>query len=151
MKRKEDEIMAKRILVPLDRTEHAEAVLPIVADIARSSGGSVRLINVARIPEQKFGDYGRVVAYESQEVERVTFSRLDYLRDAEAQLDGVPVESVVRFGDPAEEIAHEAEAFGADLVAVTEPRRGWLRRLFGGVATVLRRKTTVPLLVLAGH
>jgi len=143
--------MAKRILVPLDRTEHAEAVLPIVADIARSSGGSVRLINVARIPEQKFGDYGRVVAYESQEVERVTFSRLDYLRDAEAQLDGVPVESVVRFGDPAEEIAHEAEAFGADLVAVTEPRRGWLRRLFGGVATVLRRKTTVPLLVLAGH
>ena len=143
--------MAKRILVPLDRTEHAEAVLPIVADIARSSGGSVRLINVARIPEQKFGDYGRVVAYESQEVERVTYSRLDYLRDAEAQLDGVPVESVVRFGDPAEEIAHEAEAFGADLVAVTEPRRGWLRRLFGGVATALRRKTTVPLLVLAGH
>jgi nucleotide-binding universal stress UspA family protein len=131
--------MAKRILVPLDRSERAEAVLPIVADIARSSGGSVRLINVARVPEQKFGDYGRVVAYESQEIERVTYSRLDY----------VPVESVVRFGDPAEEIAHEAEAYGADLIAVTAPRRGWLRRLYGSLANTLRRKMTVPLLVLA--
>ncbi|HKZ04145.1 MAG TPA: universal stress protein [Methylomirabilota bacterium] len=141
--------MAKRILVPLDRSEHAEAVLPIVADIARSSGATVRLVNVARAPEQKFGDYGRVVAYESQEVERVTYSRLDYLRGAQAQLDGVPVEPVVRFGDVAEEIAREAEAFGADLVALTEPRRGWFGRLFGSMATALRRKTTVPLLVLA--
>ena len=141
--------MAKRILVPLDRSEHAEAVLPVVADIARSSGATVRLISVARAPEQKFGDYGRVVAYESQEMERVTNSRLDYLRAAQAQLDGVPVETVVRFGDPAEEIAHEAEAFGADLIALTEPRRGWFGRLFGSMATALRRKTKVPLLVLA--
>jgi nucleotide-binding universal stress UspA family protein len=140
--------MAKRILVPLDRSEHAEAVLPIVADLARSSGASVRLMSVAGIPEQKFGDYGRVVAYESQEVERITYSRLDYLREAEARLEGVPVESVVRFGDPADEIAHEAEVFGADLVAVTDPRRGWFSRLFGSVADALRRKSTVPLLVL---
>ena len=42
--------MAKRILVPLDRSEHAEAVLPFVADIARSSGATVRLLNVARLP-----------------------------------------------------------------------------------------------------
>jgi nucleotide-binding universal stress UspA family protein len=141
--------MAKRILVPLDRSERAEAVLPIVADIARSNGATVRLMHVAAVPEQKFGDYGQVVAYESQEIERVTYSRLDYLRGAEAQLEGVPVESVVRFGDPAEEIVDEAKAFGADLVAVTAPKRGWLGRLFGSLATALRRKTAVPLLVLA--
>ena len=140
--------MAKRILVPLDRSEHAEAVLPIVADLARSSGASVRLMHVAGFPERRYGDYGRVVAYESQEVERITFSRLDYLREAEARLEGVPVESVVRFGDPADEIAHEAEVFGADLVAVTDPRRGWFSRLFGSVADALRRKSAVPLLVL---
>ena len=143
--------MAKRILVPLDRSEHAEAVLPVVADIARSSGATVRLLNVAGLPEQKFGDYGRVVAYESQEMERITFSRLDYLRSAETQLQGVPVESVVRFGDPADEIAHEAEAFGADLVAVTEPRRGWFSRLYGTVADALRRKSSVPVLVLTAR
>jgi nucleotide-binding universal stress UspA family protein len=143
--------MAKRILVPLDRSEHAEAVLPVVADIARSSGATVRLLNVARLPEQKLGDYGRVVAYESQEVERITFSRLDYLRSAETQLQGVPVESVVRFGDPADEIAQEAEVFGADLVAVTEPRRGWFSQLYGSVANGLRRKSPVPVLVLSAR
>ena len=143
--------MAKRILVPLDRSEHAEAVLPLVADIARSSGATVRLLNVARLPEQKLGDYGRVVAYESQEMERITFSRLDYLRSAQAHLQGVPVESVVRFGEPADEIAEEAEAFGADLVAVTEPRRGWFGRLYGSLASGLRRKSTVPVLVLSGR
>ena len=143
--------MAKRILVPLDRSEHAEAVLPLVADIARSSGATVRLLNVARLPEQKLGDYGRVVAYESPEVERITFSRLDYLRGAQAHLQGVPVESVVRFGEPADEIAEEAEAFGADLVAVTEPRRGWFGRLYGSLASGLRRKSSVPVLVLSGR
>ena len=149
--------MAKRILVPLDRSEHAEAVLPLVADIARSSGATVRLLNVARLPEQKLGDYGRVVAYESQEMERITFSRLDYLRGAhfgggaQAHLQGVPVESVVRFGEPADEIAEEAEAFGADLVAVTEPRRGWFGRLYGSLASGLRRKSSVPVLVLNGR
>jgi nucleotide-binding universal stress UspA family protein len=143
--------MAKRILVPLDRSEHAEAVLPLVADIARSSGATVRLLNVARLPEQKLGDYGRVVAYESQEMERITFSRLDYLRSAQAHLQGVPVESVVRFGEPADEIAEEAEAFGADLVAVTEPRRGWVTRLYGSLASGLRRKSSVPVLVLSGR
>ena len=143
--------MAKRILVPLDRSEHAEAVLPLVADIARSSGATVRLLNVARLPEQRLGDYGRVVAYESQEMERITFSRLDYLRGAQAHLQGVPVESVVRFGEPADEIAEEAEAFGADLVAVTEPRRGWFTRLYGSLASGLRRKSTVPVLVLSGR
>jgi nucleotide-binding universal stress UspA family protein len=143
--------MAKRILVPLDRSERAEAVLSVVADIARSSGATVRLLNVAGLPEQKFGDYGRVVAYESQEMERITFSRLDYLRSAEGQLDGVPVESVVRFGEPAEEIAQEAEVFGADLVAVTEPRRGWFSRLYRTVADTLRRKSSVPVLVLTAR
>jgi len=143
--------MAKRILVPLDRSEHAEAVLPVVADIPRSSGATVRLLNVAGLPEQKFGDYGRVVAYESQEVERITYSRLDYLRSAEAHLHGVPVESVVRFGKPADEIAQEAEAFGADLVAVTEPRRGWFTRLYGSLADALRRKSSVPVLVLTSR
>jgi nucleotide-binding universal stress UspA family protein len=33
------------------------------------------------------------------------------------------VESVARFGDPAEEIVGEAEVFGVDLIALTTTRR----------------------------
>src|SRR4030095_3350689 len=62
-----------------------------------------------------------------------------------AQLQGVPVESVVRFGAAADEIAQEAEAFGADLVAVTEPRRGWVERGLGS-ARATRPPPLLPFL-----
>jgi nucleotide-binding universal stress UspA family protein len=140
--------MAKRILVPLDRNETSTAVLPIVADLARSSGAIVRLLHVAPIPDERVGDYGRVVAYASQEMERIEFDRRDYLKEAEARLEGVPVEAVVRFGDPVEEILREAEAFDADLVAVTTEDRSWLGHLFGGVADRVFHKADVPVMLV---
>ena len=69
--------MAKRILVPLDRSETSRSVLPVVADMARGSGGTVRLLHVAPIPTERVSDDGRVVAYVSQEMERIEYSRLD--------------------------------------------------------------------------
>jgi len=141
--------MAKRILVPLDRSEASTSVLPLVADIARSSGATVRLLHVAPIPKERTTDDGRVVAYASQEMERIEFSRLAYLKEAEARLDGVPVESVIRFGHPVEEIVREVDAFGADLVAVSTEGRGWLGRLFGGVADRVFHKAGVPVMLLA--
>ena len=71
----------------------------MVADMARGSVGTVRLLHVARIPTERVSDDGRVVTYVNQEMERIEHSRLDYLKGAEAGLQGVPVESVVRFGD----------------------------------------------------
>ena len=140
--------MAKRILVPLDRSETSRSVLPVVADMARSSGGTVRLLHVAPIPSERVSDDGRVVAYVSQEMERIEYSRLDYLKEAEAGLEGVPVESVVRFGDPAEEIVREADAFDADLIAVTTEDRGWFGHLMGSVADRVFHKADVPVLML---
>ena len=40
-------------------------------------------------------------------------------------------------------------AFGADLIAVTAERRGWLRRTFGGVIGKVFRRSEVPVLLLA--
>ena len=143
--------MAKRILVPLDRDETSASVVPLVRDIARGSGGMVRLLHVAPVPKERVAEDGRVVAYASQEMERVEHSRLDYLKEAESHLDGVPVESVVRFGDPVEEIVREASAFDADLIAVTTESRGWLRHLLGGVADRVFHKADVPVLLLGGR
>jgi 3-oxoacyl-[acyl-carrier protein] reductase len=140
--------MTKRILVPLDRSDTAESVLPLVSDIARSSGATVRLLHVSPIPKLQVGDHGRVVAYEDQEMERLEASGLEHLRAAEAQLDGVPVETVVRFGDPVEEIVGEAEVFGADLIALATTRRTWLQRVFGNVPDKVFRAAAVPTLLL---
>ena len=140
--------MAKRILVPLDRSDTAESMLPLVGDLARGSGATVRLLHVAPIPQMRLGEYGRVVAYENQEMERLESSGLEHLQGAEAYLEGVPIEHVVRFGDPVNEIVYEADAFGADLIALATSRRGWLRRGLGGVADKVFRKTGVPTILL---
>jgi nucleotide-binding universal stress UspA family protein len=143
--------MAKRILIPLDRDERSLSVLDLVGGIARASGATVRLLNVAPVPKERVADDGRVVAYASQEMERVELKRLDDLKEAEARLEGAPVESVVRFGDPVEEILREADAFGADLIAVSTERRNWLDRLVGGVANRVFRKADVPVLMLSAR
>jgi nucleotide-binding universal stress UspA family protein len=141
--------MAKRILVPLDQTVDAEAIVPVVADLARGAGATVRLLHVAPVPNNVVNDDGRVVAYADQETARLEADGLDYLRTIEAQLDGIPIECVVRFGDPLPEILFEAEAFGADLIAVTTTGRHALGRLLlGSVAEqVLRKAPTAVMLV----
>jgi len=143
--------MAKRILVPLDGPEAGEAITPIVAALASESGASVRLLHVARIPELVVGPYGRTVAYVDQQMARVTEDGLRDLTHIEAQFVGVPVESTVRFGDPVEEILLEAEAFDADLIALTTSRRSRLSTVFAtGVAEQVVRKASIPALVLRG-
>ena len=141
--------MAKRILLPLDRSDDAWAALPMVADLARSSGATVRLLHVAPVPRERVTGDGRIVAYANQEMERVELARGEYLDGAASQLEGVPVERVVRFGDPTEEILLEADAFGADLIAVTTQGHGWLRHVFGSVVGKLFRRSDVPVLILA--
>src|SRR5688572_28397855 len=106
--------MAKRILVPMDAREDSEAIVPVVAAMAQSSGASVRLVRVSAVPERVVGPYGRTIAYSDQEMARVTAEGLDDLHRIEAELHGIPVESVVRFGDPVAEILLEADVFDAD-------------------------------------
>jgi nucleotide-binding universal stress UspA family protein len=142
-------MMAKRILVPLDRSDAARSVLPIVADMARSSGATVRLLHVAPVPRERVTEDGRVVAYANQEMERIESNRREFLEAAEVELEGVPVEAIVRFGNPADEILLEADVFGADLIAVTAHGRGWLRHMLGDVVSKLFRRSEVPVLVLA--
>lgn len=143
--------MAKRILAPVDGGEHGEAIAPIVAALARDAGSTVRLLRVFPIPERVVGPHGRTVAYVDQEMARLTAEGLDDLRQVEAELGDVPVEAVVRFGDPAEEIALEAEAFDADLIALGAGRSSWLRSaLSPDLAERVERRIEIPTLTLRG-
>jgi nucleotide-binding universal stress UspA family protein len=139
----------KRILVPLDLTTEPDAIARVVADAARGAGATVRLLYVAPVPDAVVDVDGRIVAYADQEGARLEAEALDYLRTIEIALDDVPVESVVRFGDPAEEILREADEFGADLIALTTPRGTGLRCLgLGGTATRVWRRADTAVMLL---
>jgi nucleotide-binding universal stress UspA family protein len=73
---------------------------------------------------------------------------MDYLRMIEARLGGIAVDCVVRFGDAVGEILHEADAFGADLIAVTTVGRSGIgRSALGSVADRVFRKAGTAVLM----
>lgn len=141
--------MAKRILVPLDQSPAAEATVSVVADAARGSQATVRLLTVAPEPKARVANAGPVLAHVAREVRRLEAEAQDYLSTVELQLDGIDTERVVRFGDPATEILREAEAFDADLIAVTSAgQSGSDHLLLGGVAESVVRKAHAAVMLL---
>jgi nucleotide-binding universal stress UspA family protein len=139
----------KRILVPLDGRERAEAVVPVVAALARDTGAAVRLLRIFPVPSHVMTPQGRVVASVDQEMARLESRALSDFAPAEMELTGLPVETIVRYGDPTEEIVHEAQAFGADLIALTSGRHGRVRAaLAPGLAHRVQTRTATPTLVL---
>jgi nucleotide-binding universal stress UspA family protein len=89
------------------------------------------------------------VAYADQEMERLSAEGRDYLESVEARLGPVPAQSVVRFGEPEQEILTEAEAFDADLIVVTATRRSWFERLIGsGLGEKLLHASPVPVVLV---
>ena len=126
--------MAQRIMMvvtPETVTDNTRIALE-VARAARQSGGVVRILYVTPIPPPRVDRYGRVVADTDREMARIAAGAEEKLRVMAADLDGVPVERVVRFGGLSEEIAIEADAFGADLVALAPmPSPALGRRILG--------------------
>jgi nucleotide-binding universal stress UspA family protein len=141
--------MAKRVLVPLDRSPVGESIVPLVIDLVRGGGGTVRLLLVAPMPENRVGADGKVVAYADQEMARLEAEGLDYLRPLRMLFGVGDVECVVRFGDPVAEILRDAEQFKADLIAVSTGTRSALgRTLLGSVAEQIVRKADAPVMLV---
>ena len=138
--------MAKRILIAVDLETSPDEVLALVGDAARGGGAAVRLLHVAPIPETIVAE-DRSLAYSDQEEARMRVEALDALRACELGVADADVDSVVRFGDPTEEILREADEFGADLIALTV-RPNVCHRLFGGVAEKVARRAPVTVLLL---
>lgn len=127
--------MIERILVPLDSSELAEAVLPYVEQLAARTGAGVRLLTVVRNEAER----GQASAYLQ--------AKRDQLR---AQAMEVSV-SVAPDGE-AETILAEADAWNVDLIAMsTHGRSGVLRWVFGSVADKVVHGSSRPLLLVSSR
>jgi nucleotide-binding universal stress UspA family protein len=139
----------RMILVPLDGRPGSEAVLDTVGLLARTAGATVRLLRVARRVEAVVSAEGRVIAFADQEGGRVEREARAYLDQLAARLPGVSVECAVRFGNPVSEILEEAEAAGAEVIAMASRRRGGLTRASRrSVAGRLGQRTRIPIVLV---
>jgi nucleotide-binding universal stress UspA family protein len=136
--------MLKRILVPLDGSPLAEAVLPQVKELATLHKAEVVLLRVAlahTLPGVNAVDAQVHAVDEAQ----------TYLATLEPDLiaHGLTVKSVVRYGHAAEEILDHARAGEVDLIAMSTHGRSGIRRwVVGSVAETVLRHAPVPILLV---
>ncbi len=136
--------MFARIVVPLDGSPLAEAILTEVGELAALHRADVVLLRVALVHALPGVDQTDAQVQAVEEAER-------YLADVEQRLarHGIRVSSAVRYGRAAEEILDHAQSAGADLIAMSTHGRGGLGRLvLGSVAETVLRASAVPVLLL---
>ncbi|UCG11626.1 MAG: universal stress protein, partial [Deltaproteobacteria bacterium] len=136
--------MYKSILVPLDGSSLAEAILPEIEKVAACMKAQLILLRVSRA--HVFPGMDPIDA------------EVDVVRKAEEYLDGIAkqlshrgfeVEVHVRYGDVADEILSHSKRNEVDLIAMsTHGRSGLGRWLLGSVAEKIVRHSEKPVLML---
>ena len=130
-----------RILVPLDGSECAEDILPMVEKLATDFKASIALLRVAlahTFPGVDPTDAEVKVVREAEQ----------YLAKVQERLKakGFKVDSHVRYGNDAEEILNHAGLKDIDLVAMsTHGRTGVGRFVLGSVAEKIIRHSPKPI------
>ncbi|HXU88266.1 MAG TPA: universal stress protein [Methylomirabilota bacterium] len=141
--------MYKRVLVPLDGSPVAEAIVPFILQIAGPLDMAVRLLAVVEpVQPTMVEDPGFVMI---QDLDARTRSAEEYLAPIAAELRGrgIEVEWEVRRGSAASTILAIAKSWGADLIAMTTHGRSGLGRLlFGSVAEHVLRHADVPVFLM---
>jgi nucleotide-binding universal stress UspA family protein len=136
-----------RILVALDGTERAEAILPIAARLARSQGANLLLLRVIEPPglNEAGIDPQALTTFRQDYADRYVAKIADSLAAT-----GVRARGIVRRGRAPETIADVAVLEGASLIAMsTRARRGVKRLVLGSVAADVLAIASVPLLLAA--
>lgn len=151
--------MAKKILVTLDGTKEAEAILPKLEELVlgnlRGPESEITLVRV--IPIVNFNvlseDERAQLPYTESDLKELTGEAQTYLDKMATNLrvKNFNVNTMVRVGQVANEIVKAAREISADLIAMaTSGRSGIIRWAIGSVSDrVIRLEGKIP--VLAVH
>ncbi len=143
--------MYHTILVPLDGSPRAEAILPHVEDLAMRYHATVVLLQVVEPEPLILGpDMVYPVVNQAMIEERIRAAE-DYLaqKQADLQAKGINVRTIISNGPVVEEIIRNAEKVDADLIAMASHGRTGLARVFyGSVAAGILHRIDRPLLLI---
>jgi nucleotide-binding universal stress UspA family protein len=145
--------MFKHLLVTLDGSPRAEAVIPHAIDIAKTTGAELTLLRVVDAANSDWSERGAIGKSSAASTIRST-----YVDEATAYLDrvaeqvthaGVTAHAVVKQGQPAKQILATVKEADPDAIAMaTHARRGIDRLMFGSVAEEIILKSLVPILLV---
>jgi nucleotide-binding universal stress UspA family protein len=138
------------IVLPLDTSELAEAVLPIAQHVAKSLGLNVKLLTVLPTLAQLYLGT-QPAAYPADIIARAEEAVSEYLQGVSARLqqDGIHASWGILRGDAGDAIVDYARALPNNLIAMsTHGRSGLGRWLVGSVADKVVRSSGDPVLIV---
>lgn len=139
--------MYNTILVPLDGSKRAEAILRHVEDLALRYRAKVVFLQVVDLPPTEL----QPLKFGQEEFERWTREAEAYLaaRGGEFREKGIEAQWRVVYGPIVEAIINAAGREGADLIAMASHGRTGLSRVFyGSVAAGVLHRVDRPLLLV---
>ena len=145
--------MYQRILVPIDGSPPSEAGLRVAIDMAKLTGGQIRLLHV--VDPMPF-------AYSAEGYGAMATDVLALMRESGEQVlraarervvqDGVATDTVLLDGYGGrlcDRVAEQVQDWKADLIVIgTHGRRGLPRMLLGSDAEQVLRSAAVPVLLV---
>ncbi len=139
--------MYKHILVPVDLadTDLAKPAIEVAVEMARSSDGSVRLLNVMPITPLVIAEY---VPPDFEAQQKKTAEEALTLIAKERGLEPGRVTAVVRQGGIYHEILEEAKAIDADLIVMSSHRPAMRSYFLGSNAGHVVRYAVCSVLVV---
>jgi nucleotide-binding universal stress UspA family protein len=143
--------MYSSILVPLDGSKRAEAILPHVEELAQRYSATVIFLRVVEPVPIVAGREGAYTALHQQELAGRTKQVQSYLatRQGEFREKGIETRTRVAYGPIVEAIIDAAEGEDADLIAIASHGRSGLSRVFyGSVAAGVLHRIDRPLLLI---
>jgi nucleotide-binding universal stress UspA family protein len=143
----------RRLVVPLDGSPLAEAVLPVAEELARALAAPIILLRVVEFTALAFGaepfgspylDYQGIPDVLREDAAR-------YLTEVAADLrgKGLTVETHASIGTPVDTITAQAREQAASLIVMsTHGRSGWRGVMLGSVARRVVLLASGPVLVM---
>jgi nucleotide-binding universal stress UspA family protein len=142
----------KHILFPTDSSDASFAAFPVALNLAQTYGGKITIINL----------HPEFISHEEQQFLRIShdhFQEMVNTRAAKARqaiedaleqfsID-VPVEIVLREGNPRHKLCDVCGDIGGDVVVMSTQGRGKVgQKLLGSVAERVVRHSPIPVLVV---
>lgn len=143
--------MYRNILVPLDGSKRAEAILPHVEDLAKRYKAKVILLSIVEFEPLVIAPEPMYSGFDLQNHQQRIKEVENYLADRQREFQKKDIETEIIVGDGpiVQEIINCAEKKAADLIAMaSHGRTGLARAFYGSVAAGILHRVDRPLLVI---
>ena len=146
--------MYKKILVPLDGSKRAEAILPHVQSFLEQDNQAEAILLKVVEPEVIHPHEEKAFLEEVEDYDRVTTEAEEYLSAIQERLrkNGCKAETYIAHGSPVKGIVNSAEHRNVDLIAMASHGRTGIPRVFyGSVAAGILHRVDRPLLLIRAN